>query len=62
MTVKKFDGVSWEFVGYQGFSEGEIQFPQMDFDSNDIPYVSYMDWANGQKISVDRFVGMNGKP
>ena len=57
MTVKKFNGTSWEFVGEQGFSEGEIQFPQIDFDSNDVPFVVYRDFANGNNATVKKFNG-----
>ena len=57
MSVSKFNGSEWELVGAQGFSSGEIQFPQMAFDSNDVPYVVYRDFANGHDATVQKFNG-----
>jgi len=57
MSVSKFNGSDWELVGAQGFSDGEIQFPQMAFDSNDAPYVVYRDFSNGHDATVQKFNG-----
>ena len=57
ISVSKFNGSDWELVGAQGFSAGEIQFPQMAFDSNDVPYVVYRDFANGHDATVQKFNG-----
>jgi len=57
MSVSKFNGSDWELVGAQGFSAGEIQFPQLAFDSIDDPYVVYRDFANGHNATVQKFNG-----
>ena len=62
MSVSKFNGSNWELVGTQGFSDGEIQFPQMAFDSNDVPYVVYRDFANGHDATVQKFNGTDWEP
>ena len=42
-TVMKFNGKSWELVGNRGFSTGGAPQISIVFDSNDTPYVAYMD-------------------
>jgi len=55
MSVSMFNGSDWEIVGASGFSDGEIQFPQMAFDNNDVPYVVYRDFVNGHNATVQKF-------
>ena len=59
MSVSKFNGSTWDIVGVQGFSEGEIQFPQLAFDDNNVPYVVYRDFANSHGATVQKFNGFN---
>ncbi|MCD0463882.1 T9SS type A sorting domain-containing protein [Flavobacterium sp. ENC] len=55
-TVQKFNGVSWELVGVQGFSPGTVDDVSIAVDQNNIPYVAYKNNLNS-KIIVQKFNG-----
>jgi hypothetical protein len=54
-TVQKFNGVSWELVGIQGFSSGNVDNTSIALDHNNVPYVAYKN--SGNKITVQKFNG-----
>ncbi|MEO6174276.1 MAG: T9SS type A sorting domain-containing protein [Flavobacterium circumlabens] len=60
-TVQKFNGVSWELVGIQGFSPGSVDDISIALDQNNIPYVAYKNNLNS-KIIVQKFNGTNWIP
>lgn len=47
----------WMNVGNAGFSEGEVEFTDIAFDSTGIPYIAFRDFSNSQKASVMKFDG-----
>jgi len=49
---------SWETIGTEGFTSGNIQYGCMDV-YNGTPYIAYKDVANGSKCTVMRFNGTN---
>jgi Ca2+-binding RTX toxin-like protein len=58
-VMRKFENGRWQLVGAQGFSEGEINFVKLGFDSRDIPYVAYQDVADAKNITVKKFENGN---
>ena len=52
--VKKLAGSSWETVGSEDISEGEMDSPWLAIDVNDTPYVVYQDMAT-TKASVKKY-------
>jgi len=44
-TVMRYNGSSWETVGSQGFSAGEIDYASITFDTGGMPYVVYGDYS-----------------
>ncbi|MCA1759685.1 MAG: hypothetical protein LC658_07930, partial [Bacteroidales bacterium] len=52
---------SWNLVGTKAFSSGEA-FSQSITVIGEIPYVAYMDRANGDKATVKKFDGENWVP
>lgn len=59
ITVKKFNGTTWEAVGAEGFTAGRADYISLAIDSNDKLYVAYQDDANGDKTSVMAFNTVN---
>lgn len=59
VTVMKFNGNSWVYVGIPGFSAGDADGPTIAFDNNGSPYVAYNDDENSDKASVMKFNGSN---
>gem|GEM_PF-3546878 len=58
VSVKKFAGGSWEYVGSPCFSRGRMaDFISLKLDASERPYVAFEDWGNGYGISVMRFNG-----
>lgn len=55
LSVMKFNGTSWEFVGSAQFSAGAISQTSLVFDSSDTPYVAFRDEANSNKITVMKY-------
>ena len=43
LTVMKLAGTDWIIVGSPKFSQGEARFASLVFDSNDVPYVGFVD-------------------
>lgn len=56
-SVMKFNGTSWEFVGIEGFSAGEVDSISLAFNSAGEPFVAFSDEANSWKATVMRFDG-----
>ena len=66
VTVKKFNGTTWELVGNQGFSSGQAEYISLAIDNNNVPYVVYKDYAvpvpgrgNVIKATAMKFDGVN---
>ncbi|WP_309641441.1 T9SS type A sorting domain-containing protein [Flavobacterium sp.] len=61
LSVKKFNGTSWEYVGSPGFSPAGIDYDaEIEIDSNGIPYVAYLTYVavdSSFRISVAKFNG-----
>ena len=56
ITVMKYNGSSWVNVGNAGFSASTAVYPAIALDSNNIPYVAYVEYASG-KITVKKYTG-----
>ena len=56
-TVQKFNGISWELIGIQGFSSGKAGNTSIAIDRNNVPYVAYMNYGTSNKITVQKFNG-----
>ncbi len=57
VTVMKYNVTAWEPVGEKGFSPGKAMHLSIAIDSNNVPYVAFMDLANGSKATVMKFDG-----
>ncbi|MDR2172748.1 MAG: hypothetical protein LBE32_00820 [Burkholderiales bacterium] len=55
-SVMKFEGGAWNHLGSQGFSTGESHDVSLSLSASGAPYVAYMDWSNGGKAAVMRFL------
>ncbi|MFF2911547.1 S-layer homology domain-containing protein [Paenibacillus sp. NPDC057934] len=55
VTVKKYNGSSWEAVGEEFFSKGISVNPTIALGSNDIPYVVYSDAEHDLKATVMKY-------
>jgi len=55
-TVTTFNGESWEKVGDPNVSEGEVSYTDIAIDADDTKYISYVDVANGEKLTVMKLV------
>ena len=58
VTVKRFDGMSWQIVGAAGFSTGATNYLSLIIN-NSTPYIAYTDGSNGNKATVKKFDGSN---
>jgi type IX secretion system substrate protein len=47
---------SWEYVGSPGFSGGPAIFTTIAIDPSDIPFVAFVDGANGGRATVMKYV------
>ncbi|HXP51547.1 MAG TPA: hypothetical protein VN922_16440, partial [Bacteroidia bacterium] len=56
LSVIKYNGSKWVFVGAEGFSPGVAAFPSIATDKTGIPYVAYIDVTTG-KIPVRKYSG-----
>lgn len=45
----------WGNVGDAGFSAGEVLYTSLAINSNDTPYVAYLDGGNSYKASAMKF-------
>ncbi len=52
-------GNDWVYEGTQGFSGGQAYNESLALDSNNIPYVAYVDSANNFKATVMKYNGTN---
>lgn len=50
--MKRLVGSTWEFVGPQGFSDGQVDTVTVAFDGTDVPYVAY---AGTNVLAVQRW-------
>lgn len=57
ITVKKYDGTSWNIIGTAGFSAGTVSYTSIAIDASGNPYVAYCDEAAGDRVTVMRFNG-----
>lgn len=58
ITVKKFNGTTWEAVGLEGFSRGRALYIKLAIDKkNNIPYVAYKDMDKDGKATVKKLNG-----
>ena len=58
ITVKKYEeGGLWSNVGVVEFSDGEMSYSSITFDSNDNPYVAFSDWVHGGGATIMYFDG-----
>ncbi|MFK0731747.1 MAG: hypothetical protein ACIWVG_11405, partial [Gloeotrichia echinulata HAB0833] len=56
ISVQRYNGESWSFVGNPGFSPGTAAEPSLEI-LNNFPVVVFIDGANNTKASVMRFDG-----
>jgi hypothetical protein len=47
-------GRAWEMIGDAGFSPGEVQNISLSISGSGVPYVSFQDAANGDRVTVMR--------
>lgn len=59
LTLKKFDGTAWVNVGIAKFTPGNSALPDLAFGPDNLPYVSFVNYATGVngKASVMKFDG-----
>lgn len=57
ISVMKFDGTSWVYVGNQGISSGNVENTRI-LTHNSIPYIAYFDESDGN-IHIKKFNGTN---
>ena len=57
ITVKKFDGTSWQAVGVEGSSIAHGEFITMAIDKNNVPYIAYNDVDNSDAATIKKFDG-----
>ncbi len=56
VSVKKFNGSSWELVGAAGFTLDTQALSDFKLDNNNVPYVALIDYGTGSKSTVMSFV------
>jgi hypothetical protein len=54
LTVKRFNGLSWDVVGVAGVSNGTAEYISMSIYNN-IIYVGYGDVSDSNKVTVVKF-------
>ncbi|WP_423149068.1 gliding motility-associated C-terminal domain-containing protein [Rubrolithibacter danxiaensis] len=56
-VVKKYNSSAknWETIGAEGFSQGSIAYITIAINKDNIPYVSYRDDINSNRITVKRY-------
>lgn len=57
VTVKKFNGTTWEDVGLPGFSAGAAEHVSITIDGGGTPWVAFADGANSSRLTVMRYLG-----
>jgi hypothetical protein len=58
-TVKKFNGTGWEYVGTQGFSDGEAEWLSVAISMDGTPYVVFRDCNLSYRATVMKFNGVS---
>lgn len=61
-TVLMYNDTNWIGLGEAGFSAGNAYNTDIALDSNDVPYVVYIDDANGSKATVMMYDGVDWIP
>jgi|GEM_PF-1815966 hypothetical protein len=57
VSVMKFDGTTWTAVGDRNFPGGPAEYASLVLDSNDQPYLAYVDQVNQGKATVMTYNG-----
>jgi hypothetical protein len=56
VSVMKYNGTNWVYVGNPGFSVGDSRYVDLFVDGA-VPYVAFQDMTNGGKLSVMTYSG-----
>jgi hypothetical protein len=56
-TVMIFNGTDWVTLGTPGFSDGAIEFNDLEFDTNNTPYLVFKDGGNAYSPTVMSYDG-----
>lgn len=59
LSVRKFDGAKWVFVGPENISNGGALFISIANSTANVPFVAYADWAVAGKATVKKLDGGN---
>jgi hypothetical protein len=59
VVVPPVIGASWETVGVEGFTVAGAAFQSLALNSNNVPYVAFVDGNSGTRTSVMKFDGTN---
>jgi hypothetical protein len=62
LSVMKFNGINWEYVGAPTLTEGSINATSLAFDTTGLPVVAFVNHNLGGKASVIRFNGISWAP
>jgi hypothetical protein len=62
LTVKKFNGTSWQTLGVPGFTAGSVSFVQVAVSPSGTPYVTFYDGAQDGKAAVLAYNGTAWQP
>lgn len=57
LSVRRYNGTDWEYVGNVGLSSGSFTGPRLAFDNTGNPYVVFSDGNNSSKLTVLKFNG-----
>lgn len=57
VTVKKYDGVNWEYLGHQNFAVSSMPYVRIAVDNNNSPHVLFSDSLYNDHLSVMKFDG-----
>jgi hypothetical protein len=57
ISVRRFNGATWEYVGNPGFSAGNVFRTAIVMSHNSIPYVIFQDSLQGKKVTAMKFDG-----
>ncbi len=54
-SVAAYKGTAWDLVGSEDFTSGGIQKPKLAFDSENTPYLAYVNSSANTTITVQKF-------
>jgi hypothetical protein len=57
LSVRRYNGTNWEYVGSPAISSGYISHPKIAFDNTGTPHIAFIDANNSSKIAVLKFNG-----